>query len=278
MLARIEAVRERVRPSEAKFAAYVMGRPHEVINLSMAESASRAGVSEPTIARFCAAVGCSGFREFKLKLAQDLAGGTPFVHQDVNPDDAPAEVSGKLFDRTIATLTRMRRSVPASALEAAVELLTQAKRIEFYGSGNSGIVAQDIQHKFFRLGKPTVAYSDPHMFNMSALTLGPGDVVVAVSNSGRTVDILEAARNARSVGASVLALTRAESPLARLASVCLLADVSEDAEIFSPMTSRITHLVLGDILTVSVALRLGLPAQRGFELTKQAVLRRRAGE
>ncbi|CAH2605438.1 DNA-binding transcriptional repressor YebK (plasmid) [Rhodovastum atsumiense] len=278
MLARIEAIRDRIRPSEARLGDYVLARPHEVITLSMAEMAARAGVSEPTVARFCTALGCSGFREFKIKLAQNLAGGVPFIHQDVNPGDTPADVAGKLFDRTIATLVQARNGTSPSAIERATDLLATARRIEFYGSGNSGIVAQDIQHKFFRLGIPTVAYNDPHVFNMSALTLGPGDVAVVISNSGRTRDILESARNVLSVGASVLALTRADSPLARLASACLFADAPEDADVYSPMASRITHLVLGDILTVAVALRKGEALQKRLELAKRAVRQRREAD
>lgn len=275
MLARIEAAHDRLRPSELRFGEYVLARPGEVINLSMAEAAARAGVSEPTVARFCAALGCSGFREFKIRLAQELGGGTPHIHQDVSPGDTPAEVAAKLFDRTITTLARVRNGLFPAALERAVALLAAARRIEFYGSGNSGIVAQDIQHKFFRLGVPTVAYSDPHVFAMSALTLGPGDVAVTVSNSGRNADILESARNALSVGASVLALTRSGSPLAALATASLSADAPESPDICAPMTSRLAHLMLGDILTVSVALRKGEALQRRLELAEQAVRHRR---
>ena len=84
MLARIAAVRDQIRPSERKLADYAIAHPGDVINLSMAELAERAGVSEPTVARFCSALGCRGFREFKIKLAQDIAGGMPFLHQELS--------------------------------------------------------------------------------------------------------------------------------------------------------------------------------------------------
>lgn len=275
MLTRIEALRDQFRPSERKLAEYVLAQPGEVINLHMADLAKRVGVSEPTIARFCATLGCSGFREFKIKLAQNIAGGMPFIHQDVHPDDGADAIIGKLADRTIATLMKVRSNLSASAVERAADLMARARRIEFYGAGNSGIVAQDIQHKFFRLGIPTVAYIDPHVYNMSALTLGRGDVVVAVSNSGRARDIIESAENALSVGASVVALTCSGSPLARLATVALLSDVSEDADVFVPMTSRLAHLLIGDILTVAVSLRKGDALQERLERNKQAVRQRR---
>ena len=179
---RILAVYDTLRPSERRLADYVTRHGASVIRLSMPELAERAGVSQPTIARFCAALGYDGFKEFKLQFAQNLGGGTPFVHQDVEANDRPADIAGKVFDRTIATLMAVRNALSADQIEHGIRLLASARRIEFYGCGNSGIVALDIQHKFFRLGIPTTAYSDPHVFSMSAALLHPGDVA-AVSMS-----------------------------------------------------------------------------------------------
>lgn len=279
MLARIAAVRDQIRPSERKLADYAMAHPGDVINLSMAELADRVGVSEPTVARFCAALGCRGFREFKIKLAQDIAGGMPFLHQDLSVGgelDADggvpgAVLAGKLFDRTIATLMQVRNNLPAEAVDRAADVLASARRIEFYGSGNSGTVAEDIQRKFFRLGMPTVAYTDSHVYFASALTLAKGDAVVAVSSTGRTRDILDAVQNARKAGADVVALTRSGSPLADMATISLVADVADDFDIHSPMTVRIAHLVLGDILSIAVALRMGDTLQDRLKRHDRAV-------
>ncbi len=279
MLARIAAVRDQIRPSERKLADYAMAHPGDVINLSMAELADRVGVSEPTVARFCAALGCRGFREFKIKLAQDIAGGMPFLHQDLSAGGElnaeggvpGAVLAGKLFDRTIATLMQVRNNLPADAVDRAADVLASARRIEFYGSGNSGTVAEDIQRKFFRLGMPTVAYTDSHVYFASALTLAKGDAVVAVSSTGRTRDILDAVRNARKAGADVVALTRSGSPLAEMATISLVADIADDFDIHSPMTVRIAHLVLGDILSIAVALRMGDTLQERLKRHDRAV-------
>ena len=279
MLARIAAVRDQIRPSERKLADYSMAHPGDVINLSMAELAERVGVSEPTVARFCSALGCRGFREFKIKLAQDIAGGMPFLHQDLSVDGElnadggvpGAALAGKLFDRTIATLMQVRNNLPADAVDRAADVLAASRRIEFYGSGNSGTVAEDIQRKFFRLGIPTVAYTDSHIYFASALTLGKGDAVVAVSSTGRTRDILDAVQNARKAGADVIALTRSGTPLAEMATVSLVADIADDFDIHSPMTVRIAHLVLGDILSIAIALRMGDTLQERLKRHDRAV-------
>jgi RpiR family transcriptional regulator, carbohydrate utilization regulator len=257
MLPRIEALRAQLRPSEQKLADYVLAAPREILDLSMTDLSARAGVSQPTIARFCQALGCSGFREFKIRLAQSIAPGVPSVYRDVEPDEPAPGIIGKVFDRTIGALIEVRNSLSAGSVAEAIALLARASRIEFYGAGGSGIAAQDIQHKFFRLGMPSVAYSDPHTYSMSAALLGPGDVVVAISNTGRTRDIIEASRSALTRGAKVIAITLGSSPLARVASICLFSNVVEENDVFSPMTSRMSHLAIGDILAVGVALKRG---------------------
>ena len=192
LLSQVEAKREQLRPSERKLADYVLEAPREVLDLSMTDFAKRAGVSQPTIARFCQALGFSGFREFKIRLAQSVAADVPTVYRDVRTDEPPAGVAAKVLDRTIGALIGVRNTLSSDSVAAAIAILAAARRIEFYGAGGSGIAALDMQHKFFRLGVPSVAYSDPHTYTTSAALLGAGDVVVAISNTGRTRDILDA--------------------------------------------------------------------------------------
>ena len=101
MLSQVEAMRDQMRPSERKLADYVIEAPREVLDLSMTEVAARAGVSQPTIARFCHALGFSGFREFKIRLAQGIATEVPAVYRDVRPDEPTPGVAAKVLDRTI---------------------------------------------------------------------------------------------------------------------------------------------------------------------------------
>ena len=275
LLSQVKAMREQLRPSERKLADYVIDAPREVLDLSMNEVAARAGVSQPTIARFCRALGFSGFREFRIRLAQAVAADLPAVYRDVSPDEPVPGVAAKVLDRTIGALLQVRNNLSNDAVAEAIDLLANASRIEFYGAGGSGIAAQDIQHKFFRLGMPSVAYADPHTFLMSAALLGPGDVVVAISNTGRTRDIVDAARAALAGGAKVIAITHGTSPLARLATVGLHANVDEDTDVFSPMTSRTSHLAIGDILAVGVALRRGPALAEKLAGAKELIARRR---
>lgn len=275
MLTRIKALRSELRRSEQKVADLVLGHPTTVVNASIATIAEKAGVSEPTIIRFCRAVGCTGFQDFKLRLAGSLASDIPYISSGVDASDTAENLSAKLFDRAIATLVQARNHLNTEGVERAVDLLAAAPRIEFYGHGASGIVAQDAQHKFFRLGVPTIAYSDAHTHNMSAAILPPDSVVVAISHTGRSAELIRSAELALEAGARVIAITACGSPLANRSTVALYADVNEDTDTYTPMTSRIAHLTICDILAVGVALRRGPELAASLEKTKRNLAEKR---
>jgi len=174
---------EHFRRSEQKVARFVLRNPDEVIHMRIVDLATEAKVSEPTVVRFCRALGCNGFQDFKIKLAQMLATGSQFAQFSMNDSDSVAEFSQSIFDSTVGTLLSVRDRLDNEALSQAINVLAMANRVEFYGFGASGAVAFDAQHKFFRLQISTAAYSDPHMQNMSAVTLKEGDVVVFVCRS-----------------------------------------------------------------------------------------------
>ncbi|MCL6414331.1 transcriptional regulator HexR [Aestuariirhabdus sp. Z084] len=252
-----------LRKSEVKVAEYVLQQPGAIIHQSIAELAAASTVSEPTVLRFCRAVGCDGFQDFKLKLAQSLATSSGFAQVDIDEGDDTSDYKRKIFDTTIAALAQTRDRLDPVALENAIGPLSEAKRIEFFGFGASGAVASDAQHKFFRLQVATAAYSDPHMQAMSAATMAPGDLVVAISQTGRTRELIHSVRQVQERGAQVIGICPANTPLAELSDYPILIDVLEDTEVYTPLTSRIVHLVVIDILA------MGLAVARGPELEEQ---------
>lgn len=261
MLERIKACLPSLAPAEQRVAQLVLADPRRFANLPVTELADRAQVSKPTVVRFCRSMGYDGLSDFKQKLAGTVHEGVPFIHRSVDVDDKTADVLVKVVDNTVAAFLNYRNDASPHAIEKAVEALLQTYlnrgRIEFYGAGNSGIVAQDAQHKFFRLGINAVAYSDGHMQVMSASLLGPGDCLVIVSNSGRTRDLMDAADIARKHGATVITLTASGSPLAAAGHIHLAADHPEGYDRYSPMTSRLLHLMIIDIVATCLALRIG---------------------
>lgn len=272
---KISAQLPSMRKSERKVAQYILAHTGDIIHMRIVDLATRAQVSEPTVVRFCRAVGCSGFQEFKLFLAQQLASSPSFGQIAVTETDTIDEYKRKVFDSTVDTLLNVRDSIDACALEAAVTAIDGAKRVEFFGFGASGAVASDAQHKFFRLQLATAAHSDHHIQNMSAMSMRAGDVVVAISQSGRTKALLHSMAMARQQGCAVIGLAPSGSPVAQQASIALEVDVEEDIEIYTPLSSRIAHLVVIDILAIGVAQRKGPQLQEHLLKLKQGLHRLR---
>jgi RpiR family carbohydrate utilization transcriptional regulator len=273
MLDRIRASIPALPPAEQRVARLLLSDPRSFANLPVVELADRAHVSKPTVVRFCRSVGYDGLADFKLKLAGSVNEGVPFVHRAVDDDDKAGDLVVKVIDNAVAAMLRYRNAAASQSVERAIAALADAGRrsveggrIEFYGVGNSGIVAQDAQHKFFRLGVTSAAISDGHVQVMSATMLKPGDCAVIFSNSGRSRDLIDVAEIARRKGATVIVVTASGSPLAMLCKpgtphaqqhILLAADHPEDADRYSPMVSRLLHLLIVDILSTGVALRLG---------------------
>ncbi len=261
MLDRVQASLPALPPAERRVGKLLISDPGWFAQVSISDIADRAYVSKPTVVRFCRSVGYGGLSDFKHKLADCVNQGVPYIHRCVDANDHMDELMVKVLDNATATFLRYRHSAPTDALVRAADLLEAAwrgrHRIECFGVGNSGIVAQDAQHKLFRLGLNTIAYCDGHVQLMSAALRQPGDVVVAISNSGRSRDLVDAIDIARQRGALTIAITASGSPLASMADVHLAADHPEHYDRYSPMASRLLHLLVVDILATAVALRIG---------------------
>ena len=252
---RIRSASGKMRKSEKKVADYVLANLAGVINMRIVDLAAQADVSEPTVVRFCRAVGVEGFQDFKLALAQELAAGSGFGKEAITDTDSIADFSRKIFDSTIATLLKVRDGLQAASIHQAITALTQANRVEFYGHGASAAVAADAQHRFFRLRLAAAAYSDTHIQTMSALSLQKGDVVVAISQSGRTRSLVDTMELVKDMGAIVIGMAPSGTPVSAAASIPICIDVEEEFEIYTPLSSRIAHLAVIDVLAVGVAQR-----------------------
>ena len=261
MLERIKSTLSSLAPAEQRVGKLLLSDPRTFSTLPVTELAERAGVSKPTVVRFCRSMGYEGLSDFKLKLAGSLSEGVPFIHRNVGTQDNSNDVLVKVIDNTVTAFLKYRNDASSAQIDKAAEAIAlthkKGKRLEFFGVGNSGIVAQDAQHKFFRLGFHTISHSDGHMQIMSASLLGPGDCLVVFSNSGRTRDLLDSCEIAKKNGATTVVVTASGSPLANAGKIHLAADHPESYEKFSPMVSRLLHLMIVDVLATTVALRIG---------------------
>ncbi|CCV30040.1 MurR/RpiR family transcriptional regulator [Yersinia enterocolitica] len=257
--------------SERKVAEVILASPQTAIHSSIATLAKLANVSEPTVNRFCRRLDTKGFPDFKLHLAQSLANGTPYVNRNVEEDDSVSAYTGKIFESTMASLDMVKNNLDIAAINRAVDLLTQAKKISFFGLGASAAVAHDAMNKFFRFNIPVIYFDDIVMQRMSCMNSSEGDIVVLISHTGRTKSLVELAHLARENDATVIAITTRDTPLANEATLPLLLDVPEDTDMYMPMVSRIAQLTLIDVLATGFTLRRGAKFRDNLKRVKDAL-------
>lgn len=247
-----------LRNSERKVAQLVLENPGFVVNGTMAAVSEAAGVSEPTVMRFCTSIGYDGFQSFKLALARALALGIPATISSIQPTDDLDTVSTKVFDHTISSLDRARRLLDHDQIGRAVDAIMGATAINLAGVGASALIAQDAEQKAPLFGVPCTAPPDPHQQFMAAATAGPGIVTLVVSNTGRTQSMIQIAETARTRGSSVIGISGEEdAPLLAACDIPLVVRTIEDTDLFTPTVSRLAGLVVIDILATMVTLRRG---------------------
>ena len=271
LLDSIQTQLDSLSKSERKVALVVLAHPETTVAENITALAKSAQVSEPTVVRFCRSLGYDGWHEFKLKLAQNLAVAMPGATESPAQDDLAADLINKICSRSINTLLDLRNHLKPDTIQRALDILVQSNKIEFYGQGSSGIVAADAQHKFFRSGVPTVAYADPHIHSIAATLLKEGDTVVAISQRGNSAPLLRSVELARKGGASIIALAPSGTPLAALATVLIPIDIIFNIDPYTPITARLAHLVVIDILAVGLALKRGPEFRKKMQGAQKAL-------
>lgn len=257
-LARIRDEFDELPAAQRQVGRVFLDEPDWSIRASVEEIARKAEVSAPTVIRFCRAMGFDGLSDFKLRLAQSLAVGTPFLHRAVSASDSTADMMHKVIYGAAAVLTSVEQQLDPAVVEAAIDAITTARRIDCYSVGSvSTFLANDAQARFTRLGLTSNAYFDAHMQLISAAAATSKDVVLAISHVGRMPTLLEAVEVAREQGATVIGITQPRTPLAGLCTLPLTFEVPEDASVRVGTEAYLASQVLIEVLMVGVGLRQG---------------------
>lgn len=248
----------------------VLEDPRAAVAATVEQLAQQAQVSMPTIVRTCRSFGYESVREFMVALAQDLAVSGSYLHRSVLPDDSVQDVSSKIVHAAVSSLAELGRRIDAEMIDRVAARLAQAQRIDCYSVGAaSTFMANELQSRLFRLGRTANAIFDAHQQLVSASTLGPQGVAFVISHVGRMPYTLEAAKFARSQGATVVALTQPDTPLAEIADMVLAVSAPQDAIMRVGTEAYLAHLVVIEILMVRLAQKLGPQVARGLQQFKQ---------
>jgi DNA-binding MurR/RpiR family transcriptional regulator len=237
-------------PKDREIAGFILEYPERMIRMGIKELSDASHASTASISRFCKLFHMNGFADLKMKIAAELAlKPLPETYQDIVAGNSLASIVSAIEANHIRSISDTTRLVDYKQLETVLEHLKQADRIDLYGVATSGIVAADFAQKLIRIGKRAQAFTDPHMQITSASNLGPGDLVIAVSYSGETPEIIDSVLCAREGGALTVSLTRyGTSTLAGLADIPLFTSSLESGMHRGDMASRIAQLHLIDIL------------------------------
>lgn len=240
---------------EQRVAEVVKANLEAVTQMTIADLAALAEVSTPTVVRFCRTLGCDGFRDFKMVLAQNLAVSRQYLDPPVAPGvTGGVEVVQQVQDAALRSMATLEAQIDADTFERARAAIAGCRSLLAIGvGGGSSMTAEEAANRFFRLGRIAVATSDPYLMQMRAAAMHPGDVLLAFSNSGHAAEVIAALRVARSYGATTVCITRDGSPLAAASEIALCFDLPEEQDIYKPTASRFAYLLLLDALALAVA-------------------------
>ncbi len=279
LLVHVRALKPSLAPAEQRVADVVVADPAGAAGMTITQLAGVCGTSETTVVRFCRAVGFAGYPELRLALAAVAGAATKgppgWVEGpagDIGAEDGLREVVKKVSYADARAVEETAAQLDLEAMEAVVEAVAGARRLDVYGVGASGFVALDLQQKLHRIGRLAFAWTDPHAALTSAALLGPGDVAMGISHTGTTGDTVDALAEARRRGATTIAVTNfPRSPIAREADLMVTTAARETTFRSGAMASRIAALSLVDCLFVAVAQRDHAATLAALERTYAAV-------
>jgi len=271
-----------LRPSEKRIADYILANPTHAMMMDISTLAKACGTSDASVTRMCKAIGYNGYQCMKKSFVADKVESDTHklshIHEDVSLDDSTAELIKKVMTTNVKAIGDTMEVLDSGAVSAAVRAISAASRLEFYGLGGSGCVAMDAHHKFFKYGLHCAYYVDSHMQAMSAATMQPGDVAVAISNSGLTEELIHSMQVASEAGATTICITGSlQSELARICDIALIATADERKYKPEPMSARIAQLSVIDVLSVAVAMTREETILHTLQKTRKVVQKEKSG-
>lgn len=272
IVSRMQRVESELSPAEQQVLKAVRADFEATTRMTIAELAKAADVSQPTVTRFCRSIGSASFADFKINLATTLTVAAAYLQPDRQFDDDAGQLAQSIMTRAVNAMRDVLNGLDTDAVARAITAISQARRIDIYGQGGgSASLVEDAKLRLFRIGLPVSAYIDGHQQRMSAATLGKGDVVIAISNSGRSKAVAEAVQIAASFGATTIALSRPETPVAEGADILIPIVIAEDENVLAPTPSRYAHMMVMDTIAAGVAAERGPEARETLRRVRYTV-------
>ena len=253
-------------------ADYLVQHAAEAQYLSISSLAKECCVAEATVFRFCRALGFEGYHEMRIALAQANATGVLVNQQAPSPDADTATLCEHASALFMTAINGTQNALSTEAVDEAVNLMRAAKQVFCFGQGGSMLLANDICARFSSLSTKFRTAGDSHLQLLTASLMGPEDVVLFVSYSGATRDMMETLRTAKDAGAKIILLTHYEdSPGAALADVVLLCGAQESPLDSGSIPIKAAFLYVGEVLVLRYMLDDPAHSNTAQDLTSEAL-------
>lgn len=276
LLGKIRFQYMKLSEKERRIADYILKNPEKMIHSTINEVSELLNIADATVFRFCKRIGFKGFQEMKIALASEIVSPIKQIHEEITEDDDTKAITEKIFHSNITTLKDTVNILNHNFMQMAVDALTHARRVEFYGLGGSSIIAMDAFHKFARTGIEVFASIDYHFQLVSASRLTENDVAVIISHSGSNKDAIQILKTAKQNGAKTIGITGyPKSPIGLETDIPLFT-CSEETEYRSEaLSSRIGQLSLIDALYVNVMILNKNKAKKSLKKVREAIAKTR---
>jgi DNA-binding MurR/RpiR family transcriptional regulator len=266
-----------LKPAEQKVAQYILEHQVEVLSMSIARLAQESQVSEATIIRMCRALQFKGYQDLKLRISASLNSGTneKMEYRDISANGSIQEIIHAVSSNNLQSIQDTLSVLDKDEVEKAIVALEKARKVDVYGVGASALIAHDFEQKFQRINRWCQAFSDNHSQLTSASHLTDQDVVLVISYSGETKEIIESIKQAKQNQATVISLTKyGHSTVRSLSDIHLYASSLEQSMRSGAMASRIAQLNVIDIIFTGIASRQYDETVHYLEKTRNALIHR----
>lgn len=276
---RIQSILSSLPPGEQRVAMCVLAHPRKVVQATITDLARACDTSEATVVRFCKSLGLDGYKDFRIAIAQELGAVVPELARESSEEcEEIKTLASNVLGNHIKAIEATLNSLDLQAVDKAIELLSNARRVEFYGAGPSNVVAMDAYIKFLRIGLAGGFNANAHLQSISASLLGEGDVAVGISYSGTTRDTVDALAIARGAGASTIAITNfRDMPISEVSDVVIYISADEILFEGGTMASRTAQMAVIDLLFAGTVKKRAKEFSRNLEKTRQALLTKLRG-
>jgi RpiR family transcriptional regulator, carbohydrate utilization regulator len=263
-----------LNPALKRIAKYIIENTVKCKSMTIKELSEKCDVAESSITRFVREIGFSNYQELKIKIAESLTDKNnepqvveDYVYEDISKSDNIDTIFDKLIYRNISMLNETKLLLDSDQYLAAAKAIEQSDTVVFAGLGSSAIAAEEAIMRFVRAGVKCVFPRDNSMQTILSSIMTKKDVVIGISNSGKSVAVVKSVKQANANGVATIGITaNPNSPLAKYSDIILLSSnntsPSSEEKVWENTTSKISQLLVIDVL-------YAIYASRNYNKTKK---------